>query len=116
MLLKLGKLLLVILFLLAQETMVVLLVTLVYQTPVSKAAVALGIIYLHVLVFVMSYCFYYRVEYFSEKKIMYLSFAQKIILPVLVVVPIRYQFVFFIFAIIFVILQYTFDRINGLYH
>ena len=46
---------------------------------------------------------------------MYLTFAQKIILPVMVVVPIKYQYVFFIFAVLFVILEYIFDRMNGLY-
>lgn len=46
---------------------------------------------------------------------MYLTFAHKIILPVMVVVPIKYQYVFFIFAIFFVILEFVFDRMNGLY-
>ena len=46
---------------------------------------------------------------------MYLAFAQKIVLPVMVVVPIKYQFVFFIFAIIFLIMEFVFDYMNGLY-
>ena len=33
----------------------------------------------------------------------------------MVVVPIKYQYVFFIFAVLFVILEYIFDRMNGLY-
>ena len=46
---------------------------------------------------------------------MYLTFAHKIILPVFVVVPIKYQFLFLIFAILFVIGEFVFDKMNGLY-
>ena len=45
--------------------MVVLLVTLVYEVPVSKTIIALAVIYLHIMVFVMSYCYYFRIEYFT---------------------------------------------------
>lgn len=115
MLIKIAKFLLCFLFLMVQETCLVLLVTLVYQTPVSKGILALCIIYLHILVFVMTYSYYYRIEYFREKKIMYLTFAQKIIMPVMVVVPIQYQYVFFIFAVVFLILEFIFDKMNDLY-
>lgn len=98
-----------------QETCLVLLVTLVYVTPVSAGIIALCVIYLHILVFVMSYSYYYRIEYFKEKKIMYLTYAQKIIMPVMVVVPIDYQYVFFIFAAAFLILEFVFDYQNQLY-
>lgn len=63
----------------------------------------------------MSYSYYYRIEYFKDKKIMYLTYAQKIIMPVMVVVPIEYQYVFFIFAASFLIIEFVFDNINGLY-
>ncbi len=63
----------------------------------------------------MSYSYYYRIEYFKDKKIMYLTYAQKIIMPVMVVVPIEYQYVFFIFAAAFLIIEFVFDSINGLY-
>ena len=46
---------------------------------------------------------------------MYLTFAHKIILPVFVVVPIKYQFLFLILAICFVIGEFVLDRMNGLY-
>lgn len=46
---------------------------------------------------------------------MYLTFAQKIIMPVMIVVPIEYQYVFFIFAVVFLILEFVFDKYNGLY-
>jgi hypothetical protein len=36
-------------------------------------------------------------------------------MPVMVVVPINYQYVFFIFAVAFVVLQFVFDNLNGLY-
>jgi hypothetical protein len=98
-----------------QETSLVLLVSLVYVTPVPPGIIALCIIYLHILLFVMSFSYYYRIEYFKTKKIMYLSFTQKIVMPVMVVVPINYQYVFFIFAVAFVVLQFVFDNLNGLY-
>lgn len=90
-------------------------VTLVYVTPVNAGIIALCVIYLHILVFIMSYSYYYRIEYFKEKKIMYLTYAQKIIMPVMVVVPIAYQYVFFIFAAAFLILEFIFDYQNQLY-
>lgn len=46
---------------------------------------------------------------------MYLSFAQKVVLPIMVVVPLKYQYVFFIFAAGFLVLEFLFDYINGLY-
>jgi len=46
---------------------------------------------------------------------MYLTFAQKIIMPIMVVIPIKYQFIFFAFAIGFVIAEFIFDKINGFY-
>jgi len=45
--------------------MLVLLVTLVYQVPVNTSTIALSIAYLHILLFVMTYCYYYRIEYFK---------------------------------------------------
>lgn len=102
-------------FLMVQQTCLVLLVTLVYVTPVSAGIIALCVVYLHILVFIMSYSYYYRIEYFKDKKIMYLTYAQKIVMPVMVVVPIEYQYVFFIFAAAFLIIEFVFDNINGLY-
>lgn len=75
-------------FFMVQETCLVLLVTLVYVTPVSPGIIVLCVIYLHILIFVMSYSYYYRIEYFKTKKVMYVTYAKKIVLPVLVVVPI----------------------------
>lgn len=46
---------------------------------------------------------------------MYLTYAQKIIIPVMVVVPIANQYVFFIFAVVFLVLEFAFDYMNGLY-
>jgi hypothetical protein len=43
----------------AQETSLVLLVSLVFN--LSAGVVVIAIIYLHILVFVMSYAYYYRV-------------------------------------------------------
>lgn len=68
--------------------MVVLLVTLVYA-PTTAIIITLCTIYLHILLFVMSCAYYYRVEYFKDKNILYINFAIKIILPVMVVVPIQ---------------------------
>ena len=103
-LIPVAKFLLCFMFLMIQETCLVLLVTLVYVTPVSAGIIVLCVIYLHILIFVMSYSYYYRIEYFKTKKIMYVSFAKKIVLPVMVVVPIEYQYVFFIFAGAFLVL------------
>jgi len=44
-----------------QETILVLLISLVYITPVNGGLIVLCIIYLHILVFVMSFAYYYRV-------------------------------------------------------
>ena len=63
----------------------------------------------------MSYSYYYRIEYFKTKKIMYITYAKKIILPVMVVVPIQYQYVFFIFAAAFLVIEFVFDNMNNLY-
>jgi len=103
-LIPVAKFLLCFMFLMVQETCLVLLVTLVYVTPVSSGIIILCILYLHILVFIMSFSYYYRIEYFKTKKIMYISFAKKIILPVMVVVPIQYQYVFFIFSGSFLLL------------
>lgn len=41
----------------------VLLVSLVFR--LNKVIIILSIIYLHILIFTMSYAYYYRVEYFK---------------------------------------------------
>lgn len=46
---------------------------------------------------------------------MYLTFAQKILMPIMVVVPIKYQFIFFALAICFIIVEFIFDKMNGFY-
>ena len=46
---------------------------------------------------------------------MYINYAKKIILPVMVVVPLKYQYLFFLFAFIFLVVEFIFDYINGLY-
>lgn len=63
----------------------------------------------------MSYAYYYRVEYFKDKKVMYINFAKKIILPVMVVVPIRFQFLFFLFAAAIIVVEFIIDYLNELY-
>jgi len=63
----------------------------------------------------MSYAYYYRIEYFKEKKTMYINFAKKIILPVMVVVPIQNQYLIFIFAIGIFIIEFAIDYSNDLY-
>jgi hypothetical protein len=45
-----------------QETSLVLLVSLVFNN--SKPVIVIAVIYLHILIFAMSYAYYYRVEYF----------------------------------------------------
>jgi len=90
-------------------------VTLVYVTPVTPGIIVLCVIYLHIMVFIMSYSYYYRVEYFKSKKVMYVCYAKKIALPVMVVVPIEYQWVFFVFAAAFLAVEFVCDNINGLY-
>ena len=114
-LIPVAKFLLCFMFLMVQQTCLVLLVSLVYVTPVQAGIVILCVIYLHILVFVMSYSYYYRIEYFKTKKIMYITYAKKIILPVMVVVPIQYQYVFFIFAAAFLVIEFVFDNMNNLY-
>ena len=98
-----------------QQTMLVLLVTLVFQKPAGASIILLCIVYLHILVFIMSYGYYYRIEYFKEKKTMYLNFAKKIILPVMVVIPIQNQYLIFIFAIGIFIVEFIIDYSNDLY-
>ena len=44
-----------------QETMLVFLVNLVFVEPVLKVTIILSIVYLHLLIFCMSYAYYYRV-------------------------------------------------------
>jgi hypothetical protein len=61
-LIKVAKFILVVLFLMAQETSLVLVVSLIFN--LNAAAVIVSIVYLNILVFVMSYAYYYRVEYF----------------------------------------------------
>ena len=102
-------------FLMIQETCLVLLVTLVFVTPVEASIVVLCVIYLHILVFVMSYSYYYRIEYFKTKKVMYLAFAHKIIMPVMVVVPLKYKYLFFIFSCLFLVLELICDYLNDLF-
>ena len=46
---------------------------------------------------------------------MYVCYAKKIALPVMVVVPIEYQWVFFVFAAAFLVVAVVCDNINGLY-
>jgi hypothetical protein len=58
-LIQVAKFLLVVLFLMAQETSLVFVVSLVFN--LNAGVVVLAIIYLHILVFVMSYAYYYRV-------------------------------------------------------
>ena len=89
--------------------------TLVYVTAVSASIIVLCVIYLHILTFIMSYSYYYRIEYFKTKKVMYVCYAKKIALPVMVVVPIEYQWVFFVFAGAFLLVEFVCDYVNGLY-
>ncbi len=63
----------------------------------------------------MSYAYYYRVEYFREKNVMYVNFAKKIILPIMVVVPLKYQFLLFLFAAVTIVVECIIDCYNGLY-
>lgn len=112
-LIQIAKFLLVVLFLMVQETSLVLVVSLVFN--LNAAAVIVSIIYLHILVFVMSYAYYYRVEYFREKKVMYINFAKKVVLPIMVVVPINYQFLLFLFAAAILIIEIVIDCYNGFY-
>ena len=60
-LITIAKFLLCFLFLMVQETCLVLLVSLVFVSPVNVGVVVLSVIYLHILVFVMSYSYYYRI-------------------------------------------------------
>lgn len=112
-LIQISKFLLVVLYLMVQETSLVLLVSLIFN--LSAAAVIVSIIYLHILVFVMSYAYYYRVEYFRIKKIMYINFAKKVILPIMVVVPIKNHYLLFLFAGVAVFIEFLFDWYDGFY-
>ena len=114
-LIEIAKFLLCLLFFMIQETMLVLLVTLVFVTPVSSGIIVLSIIYLHILIFCMSYAYYYRVEYFRDIKVLYINYAKKVVLPIMIVVPIRVQWLFFLFALIIVTLEFIIDLYNGLY-
>jgi hypothetical protein len=112
-LIQVAKFLLSVLFMMVQETSLVLLVSLVFN--LNKVVIVLSIIYLHILIFEMSYAYYYRVEYFTEKNVMYVNFAKKVILPIMVVVPINYQFLLFLFAAVFLVVEVVIDCYNGLY-
>jgi hypothetical protein len=112
-LIQIAKFLLVVLFLMAQETSLVLVVSLVFN--LSAASVVVAIIYLHILVFVMSYAYYYRVEYFREKKVMYINFGKKVVLPIMVVVPIKYHYLLFFFAAAVLVIEIIIDCYNGFY-
>ena len=114
-LIEIAKFLLCLLFFMIQETMLVLLVTLVFVTPVSAGIIVLSIIYLHILIFCMSYAYYYRVEYFRDIKVLYINYAKKVVLPIMIVVPIRVQWLFFLFALIIVTIEFIIDLYNGLY-
>ena len=114
-LIEIAKFLLCLLYFMIQETMLVLLVTLVFVSPVSKMTIALSIIYLHILIFCMSYAYYYRVEYFRDKKVLYINYAKKIVLPIMIVVPIRVQWLFFLFALVIIAVEFIIDLYNGLY-
>lgn len=46
---------------------------------------------------------------------MYINFAKKIVLPVMVVVPIRNQYIFFLFAGVILVTEFIIDCYNGLY-
>lgn len=95
--------------------MVVLLVSLVLRKPVGVNIIILCVLYLHILVFIMSYGYYNRIEYFKDKTIMYITYAKKIILPVMVVVPITNQYLIFIFAFAILALEFYIDYSNRLY-
>jgi len=63
----------------------------------------------------MSYSYYYRIDYFKDKKVLYINYAKKVILPILVVVPIKYQYLIFLFALVIIALEFIIDLYNGLY-
>lgn len=44
-----------------QETVLVLVVGLVWGAPVSVGLIVVCIVYLHLLIFIMSYAYYYRI-------------------------------------------------------
>lgn len=46
---------------------------------------------------------------------MYINFAKKVILPVMVVVPITHQYLIFIFAIGIFIIEFLIDNSNNVY-
>ena len=46
---------------------------------------------------------------------MYVNFAKKIILPIMVVVPLKYQFLLFLFAAVTIVVECIIDCYNGLY-
>lgn len=46
---------------------------------------------------------------------MYINFAKKVVLPIMVVVPLRYQFLFFLFAAVIIVVELLIDCYNGLY-
>lgn len=46
---------------------------------------------------------------------MYINFAKKVVLPIMVVVPLRYHFLFFLFAAVIVVVEFLIDCYNGMY-
>jgi hypothetical protein len=58
-LIEVAKFLLIVIYLMVQETSLVLLVSLVFK--LNTTVIILSIIYLHILIFAMSYAYYYRV-------------------------------------------------------
>jgi hypothetical protein len=46
---------------------------------------------------------------------MYINFAKKVILPIMVVVPIKYHYLLFLFAAVFLVIEIIIDCYNGFY-
>jgi hypothetical protein len=46
---------------------------------------------------------------------MYINFVKKVILPIMIVVPLKYQFLFFLFAALVLVVEFIIDSYNGLY-
>jgi hypothetical protein len=47
---------------------------------------------------------------------MYVNFAKKVILPIMVVVPIKYHYLLFLFAGITLVIEIAIDCYNGFYN
>lgn len=94
---KMVKALIVILYLLVQETALAIYASLLFVSPPPSISIAVAVIYLHILLFVLSCAFYYRLDLFQDHRLLYIYFAKKLILPVMVIIPNNYHYLLLVF-------------------